>query len=555
MHCTSASRVTTHLLLLTLTLAATSTLTLAAAPAVDPTPPAEPDACTSLLVTSGASTDGSVMITYTCDAEFLPRMQYTPAADYEPGAMCDIKDWAGNVRGSIPQVPHTYAVVDLMNDHQLAIGETTFGGRNELHNPDGLFHYWDLMHLALQRATTARQAVTVMTELAQTHGYCDTGESISIGDKDEAWILELIGKGPDTPGIVWVARKVPDGSISAHANKARIGTFPLDDPDTCLYAEDVISFAVEKGYYDPDAGKPFMFNEAYDPPNPGNKRWADTRVWTIFRRAAPSLNLSPDYHRSVAGAEPYPLWITPDTKLAVSDVFALMRDHYEGTPFDMTQGIDAGPYNTPYRWRPLHWNVDDVTYAWERPVSTQQTAYSFVSQSRANLPDPVGGVYWYGMDDTAFTVYIPFYCCISGIPESFTVGSLGSFSWDSAWWVFNFVANYCNLRYADMYPDILAVQQQLEGNFLALQPAVEQTALHLANENPELMVHYLTDYSLSHADTVVARWKALGEYLIAKYNDGYVQQTPGNASQVGYPEQWLRRVLEDRPDDFKLPQN
>jgi dipeptidase len=509
-------------------------------------------ACTNLLVTKGASADGSVVITYTCDGEFHPTLRAMPAADYPPGEMFELKDWSGKVRGKIAQVPHTYAVVGLMNEHQLAISETTFDGRAELENPDGLLHYFDLMRLALQRARTAREAIKVITDLVAEYGYRSTGESISIADTNEAWILEIIGPGKGGKGAEWVAVRVPDGYVSCHANKARIGEFAADDPENCVHSDNVVSFAIEKGYYDPKSGKPFRFRDAYCPSTPRNQRYSDTRVWSMFRRAAPSLNLSPDYSRAVEGAQPYPLWIKPDRKLSVADVFALMRDHYEGTEFDMTKGLEAGPFGTPNRWRPITWKVDGVEYSWERPISTQQTGYTFVSQSRSSLPDPVGGLFWYGVDDTYTTCYVPLYCCIDELPESFTVGSLNQFSWDSAWWVFNFVANYANLRYCDMLPEIQAVQRDLEGTFLALQPAVEKTAIELGKTDPKLMVRYLTDYSVSHGDQTVKRWKALGEHLITKYNDGYIQDEKGRPQEKGYPEEWLRRVLKDRPEQFRL---
>jgi len=509
--------------------------------------------CTSLLVTKGASEDGSVMITYTCDGEFHPHIEYVPAADHEPGDSLDITNWNGDVRGRISQVSHTYAVVDLMNEHQLAIGETTFGGREELRNPDGLLHYWDMMELALQRTRTARDAIKVMTGLIEKHGYRSEGESFSIADTEEAWILEMIGPGPGGQGAEWVAVRVPDGYISCHANKARIGEFPLDDPENCLYSGNVVSFAVEHGYYDPDSGEPFRFCEAYCPATPESQRYADTRVWSIFRRAAPSQNFPPDYHRANEGAEPYPLWIEPDMKLSLADVFALMRDHYEGTDYDMTNGIDAGPYGSPNRWRPKTWVIDSVEYSWERPISTQQTGFSFVSQSRSWLPDAVGGIYWYGVDDTYFTVYVPLYCGIDDVPESFTVGSLQKFSWESAWWVFNFVANFANLKYSHMIHDIQAVQSDLEGMFLALQPSVEKTAIELAESNPKLMTRYLTDYSVSQGEMVVKRWRELGEYLLTKYNDGYIKDEEGEPQEMGYPESWLRKVLQSRPDQFRLP--
>ena len=512
------------------------------------------EGCTSLLVTKGASVDGSVMITYTCDAEFHPHLDYTPAADHQPGDSLEIADWRGNVRGKITQVPHTYAVVGLMNEHQLTISETTFGGREELRNPGGLLHYWDMMELALQRAKTAREAIGVMTDLVAEYGYRSTGESFSIADTKEVWIMEMIGPDSGGQGAQWVALRVPDGYMSCHANKARIGEFQLDDPDNCLYSDNVISFAVERGYYDTASGEPFRFCEAYCPATPKNQRYADARVWSIFRRAAPSQNLSPDYHRAVEVAEPYPLWVKPDTELSVADVFALMRDHYEGTDYDMTKGIDAGPYGTPNRWRPLDWMVDSVEYVWERPISTQQTAFSFVSQSRSWLPDAVGGVFWYGVDDTYTTCYIPLYCGIDTVPRPFTVGSSDKFSWESAWWVFNFVANFANLKYSYMLPEIQAVQSEIEGDLLKLQPWVENTAVDLHTFNPELLTRYLTDYSVAQAEKVVSRWRELGEYLITKYNDGYVKDEKGEPQEKGYPEAWLRKVTESRPHQFRPPE-
>ncbi len=511
--------------------------------------------CTNILVTKGASADGSVIITYACDGEFHPRLRYIPPADHKPGEVIEYKDREGRVRARIPQVPHTFGVVGLMNEHQLAISETTFGGRDELYNPEGVLSYWELMKLALQRARTAREAIGVITGLVDKYGYRSPGESISIADKNEVWILEIIGRGPGRKGANWVAMRLPDGTISCHANKARIGTFPLEDAENCLYDKDVISFAIEKGYYDPSSGQAFRYCDVYCPPTPRNQRYASTRVWSVFRRAAPSLHLPPDYHRAVPGAKPYPLWIKPDHKLRVADVMALMRDHYEGTPYDMTKGIDAGPFGMADRWRPIQWKIDGVEYAWERPISTQQTGFSFVSQSRASLPDAIGGVYWYGVDNTYTTCYFPLYCCIDALPASYTTGEMSRFSWDSAWWVFNLVANYANLRYRDMVPEIRAVQHELESSFFALQPAVEQTALTLYKHDPELMRRYLTDYCVTHGELVTRRWKELAEYLFRKYNDGYVQGEPGRPHESGYPESWLQRVLRERPTQFRLEPN
>jgi dipeptidase len=515
--------------------------------------------CTSILVTRGASADGSVMITAAGDsAGGFATLGIMPAADHKPGEMIDIAAGEdGDVKnraGKIPQIPHTYKVLGgLINEHQLALTETTFGGRHELLNPQGLLRYGFLMSLALQRARTAREAIQVMTKLVDEHGYADEGESISVADTQEAWILEIVGTGPGGKGAVWVAARVPDGQVSCHANQARIAEIPRDDPANYIYSENVESFAVSHGWYDPKSGQPFRFFEAYCPPTPLQRRICDARVWSILRRAAPSQHLSPDYHRGKPGSQPYPLWLKPDRKLSVADVFALMRDHYEGTEFDMTKGIDAGPYSVPRRWRPLVFKVDGVEYAWERPVSTQQSAFTSVSQSRAWLPNAVGGLVWFGMDDSYTSCYLPFYCGIDAVPRSFAAGTIQKFSWDSAWWVFNVAANYAYSKYSLVLPEIQAVQKDIESNLLALQPVVEKTAVELSHSNPGLMTRYLTDYSVMHAELTVDRWKALIEHLFTKYNDGYVRDPQGKYPDVGYPEAWLRRVLRERPEQFKLP--
>lgn len=513
----------------------------------------EQDNCSSFLVTKGASADGSVMITYACDGEFHPHLQYTPAEDHKPGDFIEIKDWSGNLMGKVKQVPHTYAVVGLMNEHQLAIGETTFGGRGELVNRDGLLHYFQLMRLTLQRAKSAREAIGVMAALVDEYGYRSSGESFSIADKKEAWIMEMIGPGKGGKGAAWVAMRIPDGYVSAHANMSRIGEFPLNDPENCLYAKNVISLAEKKGYYNRKSKKPFNFRRAYDPPKPAAMRTCAARVWSMFRRCAPSKTFSPDFHRGKKDALPYPLWIKPDKKMSLKDVMSIMRDHYEGTEYDMTKGIDAGPFGMPVRYRDLNWEVDGVTYSWERPISTQQTGFSFISQSRSWLPDGIGGVYWYGVDDTYTTCYVPFYCCIRELPKPYTVGSIKKFSWDSAWWVFNFVANFANLRYSDMIKDIQKVQQELENYFIKLQPVMEKAALELHGSDREMMVQFLTNFSVSHGEKVVKRWIELGEHLITKYNDGYVKDENGRARAKGYPEAYLRQVLKLKPNQFKLP--
>jgi dipeptidase len=510
-------------------------------------------ACTNILVTKGASKTGATFVSYSVDGPFHPSLRYTPAKDHAPGATFDITGRDGKVRFSIPQPKHTYAVFGIMNEHQLAIGETTFDGRPELENSEGAFHYWTLMQTTLQRARTAREAIQVMTSLVAEFGYASTGESFSIVDPNEAWILEMIGPGKGGHGAHWVAMRVPDGSVAAHANRARIGAFPLNDPDNCLYSKDVVSFAQTKGYFDPKRDGAFSFCEAYCPSSPQELRYTETRVWSIFRRAAPSQTFNPNYHRGVAGAKRYPLWITPDHKLDATDVMALMRDHYEGTPYDMTKGVDAGPFGSPYRARPMAFKVDGKAYTWERPISTPQTASSYVAECRSWLPDPIGGVLWYGLDDTYTTCYFPLYAGITAVPPSYAGGSLNRFTWDGAFWVFNLVANYANLKYSYMVKDIQGVQKDLESSFFRFQPTFEKAVLDLYKTDPQAARQILTDYSVTSGEMVVKRWRQLGESLFARYNDGYVQDTKGESKELGYPEDWLREVLRAKPGAFKLP--
>ena len=511
------------------------------------------NACTSILVTKGASKDGSTMISYSCDGEFHPHPRIIPASDHKPGEMLDIRNWYGK-KGKIPQVLRTYKVVGLMNQYQLAIGETTFDGRQELLNKDGLFNYFTLMIVTLQRAKTAREAIKVMTSLVEEYGYGSTGESFSIADKEEVWILEMIGTGKGGKGAIWVAIKVPDGMISSHANMSRIRQFSLNDPENVMFSKNVISFAEKKGYYDRKKNKPFSFSEVYNPPTEEQIRYSSRRVWSIFRRAAPSLNLSPDYSSFKKNTKPYPLFIKPDKKLNVRDVIALHRDHYESTQFDMTKGITAGPFGAPDRWRPLKWEVNGKKYAWERPISTQQAAFVFVSQSRSHIPDDIGGVYWYGMDNPYTNFFIPLYTSINRLPESYTRGTLKKFSRDSAWWCFNFVANYANLRWSYMIKDIQKVQTEIENLEFNLQPYIEKTAFDLLNKNPEYIEKYLTQFCVYNAEMNLKKWWELGEFLITKYNDGYIQDEKGRPKEIGYPEKWLKKEIEKNSKKFKLKQ-
>lgn len=479
-------------------------------------------------------------MTYAADSHDLyGELLLRPARVSPVGATTDIIEWdTGKRLGAIPEATKTYAVVGNMNERQVAIGETTFTGREELRDPTGGIDYGSLMQLALQRAATAREAIKVMTELVARHGYASTGESFSISDPTEAWLLEMIGKGPGVRGAVWVARRVPDGMMTAHANQARIGRFPLRDPDT-LYSKDVITFARQKGYF---TGKDeeFSFADAYAPLTWEALRFCEARVWRIFSRAAPSLKLTLDG----TGAQRLPLWVKPDEKLGVAEVMALMRDHYEGTDLDLSKGVGAGPYQLPYRWRPLTWEAEGKKYFHERAVSTQQTAFSFVAQSRAALPDPIGGVLWFGVDDTYTTVWVPIYAGALRVPPSFGVGrgDLLHFSWDSAFWVFNWVANQTYARYSEMVLDVQAVQRELEGSFLARQTAVEQAALERHRRSPEEAREYLTAYSVEQGERTVRAWRSLGERLVVKYLDGNLKDELGHVRHPGYPKAWNEQV-------------
>ena len=510
-------------------------------------------ACTNFLITPGASADGSVLITYTADSHTLyGDLRHIPAGAHLPGAMVDVYEWdSGKRLGQIKQAERTYAVVGLMNEHQVAMGETTFGGRPDLRDPTGVIDYGTLMLLGLQRGRTAREAIRVMGALVAEYGYNSEGESLSVSDPKEAWIMEIVGKGPGGKGAAWVARRIPDGYVSAHANQSRIRRFPLNDPENCLYSPDVASFARQKGFF---TGKDeeFSFADAFHPLTAGGLRFCEARVWSMFRRVAPSLKLSTDWVKGVAGAEPLPLWIKPDRKLTVHEVMELMRDHFEDSEFDLSKGLGAGPYALPYRWRPLDWEVDGVKYLNERAASTQQTGFSFVAQSRAGLPDPIGGVLWFGVDDTSSTVYLPVYCGIRQAPQAFAEGvaSFQKFSWDSAYWVFSAVSNFAYLRYSDMIQDIRKAQREFEGEFIARQPDVDAAALELHGESPEAARAYLTDTVARQADRVVSRWRRLWEELIVKYMDGNVKDELGNVTHPGYPEEWYRAIA--KTDDGRL---
>ena len=494
-------------------------------------------ACTNLLVSRGASVDGSVFVSFSVDGTGLSQIRIAPAMTEQDleAEEAAVRDWKGPA----------FKVVNHMNEYQVAIGETTFNGRPELTSTNGGLTYDRLMNLATRRSKTAREAIAEIDRLMQTYGYGSTGESLSISDKNEVWIMEMMGKG-DEKGGVWVAARVPDGYICAHANMSRIREFPLDDPENWLYSKDVVSFAERKGFYDPKSGEPFSFADAYHP-NVSRliQRACAGRIWSIFRRAAPSMNLSSDFYRVVKDAEPYPLFIKPDKKVGVRDVMALMRDHYEGTPWDMTKGVGAGPFGSPYRYRGLTWQVDGETYAWERPISSQQAACTWISQSRNWLPDAIGGVYWFTPDDAYTSCFSPYYVGITDVPNAYRKGNYEQVSRDSAWWVFNLVSNAAYTRYSRVIDDILKVQQDQEELYVAMLPVIDKMALERSKKSDEEMRQFLTNYCVNTGDGLFQRWGQLFDDITTKNIDGYVKQEGGGAAGVGYDESWLRRIVEE----------
>ena len=524
-------------------------------------------ACTGLLVGKKASVDGSVMISYAADSHSLYGELYRwPAADWAPGTMLDIVEWdTGKPLGQIPQVAHTYSVVGNMNEHQLAITESTFGGRHELVDTTGIMDYGSLIYVTLQRAKTAREAIQVMTDLVKEYGYYSGGESFSIADKNEAWIMEMVGKGVGNKGAIWVAIRIPDDCIAAHANQSRIQQIPFDDKENCLYSPDVVSFAREKGYFKGKDNE-FSFAKAYCPYDFGALRGCEARVWSFFRKYDKTMDKYADFIKGDPSKEPMPLYIKPDRKLSVQDVQAAMRDHYEGTDLDMTKDEGAGPYKVPYRWRPMTFKVDGQEYTNERAIATQQTGFVIVPQMRNWLPDEIGGILWFGVDDADMAVFNPIYCSVYDAPECYRVGNcdLLNFSWTSAFWMHNWVANMAYHKYSFMIEDIRKVQQELENGYQQTIPAIDEAAKKLYAESPEEARKFLTWFSTTTADEATARWKKLGEYLIVKYIDGNVKKEengqfkrnayglPAYPDFPGYDENYYRSIVRSAGERLKV---
>jgi len=540
----------------------------------------EVSGCTNFLVTPAASLSGSSMITYAADSHVLyGELYFRPAADYPAGTMLDVYEWDTNrFLGRIPQVSHTYSVVGNMNEHQVAIGETTYGGRPELVDTTGIMDYGSLMYIALQRARTAREAIHIIGELVATYGYASSGESLSIADPSEVWIMEMIGKGTDmvneggrsynrNKGAVWVAVRIPDGYVSAHANQARIRQFPLNDPENCLYAPDVVSFAREKGYYQgPD--DEFSFSDAYAPVDFSGARFCEIRVWSFFKEINDEMDQYFEYAKGHDLENRMPLYIKPNRKISNLDLMHFMRDHLEGTELDMSQDAGAGPFGLPYRWRPLTWEYDGKTYCNERATATQQTGFSFVAESRPVKPDYLGGILWFGVDDAASSVYVPMYCGMTRVPESYAVGNGDLLTWSetSAFWAFNFVSNFSYLRYNVMMEDVRKVQSELEQKFIAEVPAIDAAAAVLHKTDPEMAREFITNYSVNMGNYTVQRYKELGQFLLVKYMDGNNKKEengvflrtpegyPVMPDQPGYPESWKEIVVRDTGKKLRVPE-
>ena len=481
------------------------------------------DACTSLIAAKGATTDGSTMITYAADSHTLYGELYSqPATDYPEGTMRKVVEWdTGKLLGEIPEVAHTYATVGNMNEHGLTIAESTWGGREELVG-SGLIDYGSLIYIALQRARTAREAIDVMSSLVRDYGYASSGESFSIADANEVWIMELIGKGKVDKGAVWVARRIPDGCISGHANHARIHTFPLDDVGT-LYSPDVIEFARSQGYFSGEDND-FDFSYAYAITDQSALRGCDARVWAYYNKF---MDNDAAYEWfpwvSEGKGEIMPLWVEPSYKVSASDLKDMMRDHFDGTPFDMHNDIGAGPFDVPYRWRPLTYNVNGNTYTHERAIATQQTGFSFVSSMNVNRPEAMRGILWFGVDDANTCVYVPVFNSNKAVPHELAPGNgdLLTLSWTSMFWVNNYVANQAYNRYSQMIPDIRRVQGAFERN---LTNDVERMVAGLKNVPYDIAQDMLTNYTAQMSEEVVTAYKALGDYLLVKYLDGNVKK-------------------------------
>ena len=532
----------------------------------------EAEACSNFIVGKKASVDGSVMCSYSADDYgMFQNLCHYPAAKHAKGEMRKIFDWDSNkYYGEIPEVAETYNVIGNINEWQVTIGETTYGGREEMVDSTGIMDYGSLIYVALQRSKTAREAIKVMTTLANTYGYNSGGETFTICDPNEAWIMEMMGKGAGSKGAVWVALRIPDDAICAHANQSRIGKFNMKDKKNVMYAKDVVSFARSKGWFQgKDAD--FSWKMAYAKPDFSGRRFCDARAWAMlnhFYDMSPyldwALGKNPD-------AQDMPLWVVPNKKVSVKDVENVMRDHYEGTPLSVADGSDIGGgiWEMPYRPTPLMYKVDGKQYFNERPVSTQQTGFVFVSQMRSWLPREIGGVFWFANDDANMAVFTPVYCSMTQRPECYNTPGVDAvhFSKKNAYWVCNMTSNMVYPRYSLMFPTLKEVRDSLDNSYFAAQAGVEKKAQELYAQNPQAAVKYLNDYSVEKAQQMLARWNQLFEFMVVKYNDMIIKPTDKNGTfkktpyglgatpvRSGYPEKFAKQLVKQSGDKFLVPE-
>ena len=543
-------------------------------------------ACTNFLITKGASAEGTNMISYSADShELYGELYYWRAASHPEGSMLDVYEWdTGKLLGKIAQARQTYNVVGNMNEYQLAIGETTYGGLPQLNAQDGaIMDYGSLMYIALQRSRSAREAIRVIAELMEEYGYASSGESFSIMDKNEVWIMEMIGKGNYEKGAVWVAVMIPDGYISAHANQARIMQFArnyrdgaisskemdkLYDPKVnTIYAHDVVSFARKNGFYSGN-DKDFSFSDVYAPMDFSAARFCEARAWSMVRQVNSDMEQYEDYAKGYDLTNRMPLFIKPDRKISLQDMIEFMGDHYEGTSLDFSSDLGAGPHGLPYRWRPLTWEINGEKYFNERSTATQQTGFSFIAQARDKYPDPIGGILWFGVDDAYFTVYNPLFCGMTSVPPAYAhgLGSMLEFNADAAFWVFNQVANLAYTRYNMISPIIKEHQAKLTDKFLKTVGPVSDAAVVLYETDKELAIDYITDYSLRQSENTLEHWKKLYGFLFAKFVDGNMKQSegmklldngqgkniPAGVGFPGYDEATLREIIKQTGDRYRV---
>ena len=533
----------------------------------------EAEACSNFIVGKKASVDGSVMCSYSADDYgMFQNLCHYPAAKHAKGEMRKIYDWDTNkYHGEIPEAAQTYSVIGNINEWQVTIAETTYGGREEMVDSTGIMDYGSLIYVALQRSKSAREAIKVMTTLANTYGYNSEGETFTICDPNEAWIMEMMGKGAGSKGAVWVALRIPDDAVCAHANQSRIGKFNMKDKKNVMYAKDVVSFARSKGWFQgKDAD--FSWKMAYAKPDFSGRRFCDARAWSMlnhFYDMTPyldwALGKNPD-------AQDMPLWVVPNKKVSVKDVENVMRDHYEGTPLSVADGSDIGGgiWEMPYRPTPLMYKVDGKQYFNERPVSTQQSGFVFVSQMRSWLPREIGGVFWFANDDANMAAFTPVYCSMTERPECYNTPGADAlhFSKKNAYWVCNMTSNMVYPRYSLMFPTLKEVRDSLDNSYFAAQTGVEKKAQELYAQNPQAAVKYLNDYSVEKAQQMLARWNQLFEFMVVKYNDMIIKPTDKNGTfektqyglgarpaRPGYPEKYAKELVKQSGDKFLVPES